>query len=134
MSLVEFNWNPTDRQLRQFGGASLIALPLIGFLGSAQHRTILGLAAVGTIVAAVSWVRPRWVTPLFLGAAILATPIGMVVGELMMLLIYWLVFVPMGLLFRIVGRDSLRRRGGPQDSYWTPIRTSKSVASYYRQS
>lgn len=134
MPLVEFNWSPTNRQLRQFGIASAIALPVIGWVWSAPPRTIGLLALIGVLIAAVGWIRPRLVKPVFIALAMVATPIGMVVGELIMLLVYYVVFVPMGLWFRIMRRDALRINGAAADSYWEPVSQPKSVASYYRQS
>jgi hypothetical protein len=32
MKLVEINWKPSDRQLRQFGWMALAGLPLAGWL------------------------------------------------------------------------------------------------------
>ena len=32
MKLIEINWQPTDRQLRQFGVICLVALPALGWL------------------------------------------------------------------------------------------------------
>ena len=134
MSLVEFNWQPSDRQLRQFGGVSVLALPLIGWLWSASSMTLGILAIAGLTIATIGWIRPKWIKPVFLGLAVVATPIGMVLGELMIFLIYGLVFVPMAVCFRLIGRDSLRRKGTKQDSYWEPIKQPKDLTSYYRQS
>lgn len=134
MSLVEFNWEPSNRQLRQFGVVSLFALPLIGWLWSASPRTVGILAIVGLVIAVLGWIQPKLIKPVFLGLAIVATPIGMVLSEIMVLLIYGLVFVPMALCFRLVGRDSLQRKGGKKESYWEPVKQPKNVASYYRQS
>ena len=39
MKLVEINWNPTDRQLRQFGMIALVALPALGWLWSGRYAT-----------------------------------------------------------------------------------------------
>ena len=134
MALVEINWNPPDRQLRQFGVVSLFALPLIGLLWKASLPTIGLLAGVGLTVAIVSLVFPRVVRPIFVGLSILTIPLGIVVGEIVLLSVFVLVFCPMGLIFRLIGRDSLRLRRGNTDSYWQAKRQPRDAASYYRQS
>ena len=134
MALVEFNWKPTDRQLRQFGVVSAFALPLIGWFWSTPSSVIGFLALIGFIIGMVGWVWPQLVKPIFISLAVIATPIGMVVSELMMVLIYGLVFVPMGLWFRIIGRDAMNQRSSPKESYWEPVKKPRSAASYYRQS
>ena len=134
MSLVEFNWEPTDRQLRQFGIISAVALPFIGWIWALPTNAICLLALAGVLIAFAGWLRPRLVKPCFIALAVVATPIGMVLGELLMFLIYSFVFVPMGLWFRLIRRDALQRNCQPRDSYWQPVRQPKDVASYYRQS
>lgn len=134
MSLVEFNWQPSNRQLRQFGAVSLFALPAIGWFWSASPKTVAILATVGLAIAVVGWIWPKLIKPIFIGLAVVATPIGMVLSELIILLIYGLLFVPMAFCFRLMGRDALKRKGGKQDSYWEQVKQPKDLASYYRQS
>lgn len=135
MALIQANWNPTDRQLRQFSAICAVALPLVGWIWSASTQLIGWLAAAGLAVAVVGWVAPRIVAPIFVGLTLITMPIGIVVGELAMLLIYVLVFLPMGAIFWLMGRNRLELiwdRRAP--SYWRPKAQPKSVANYYRQS
>lgn len=135
MAIVQANWNPTTRQLRQFGGLCLVALPLVGWLWSASSTVIMILVAFGVVVALASWLYPRAVQPLFVGLMLITTPIGMIIGELAMVLIYVAVLLPIGILFRIVARDRLQLKLDRQaTSYWQAKRKPESVASYYRQS
>jgi hypothetical protein len=143
--LIEIDWNPPDRQLRQFGLIAFFALPLLGwlFLGrpwggswDARATTVLGvLFAVGSIAAVAAIIRPQALRLPFVVACLAAFPIGMVVGELMLAVIYFLVFTPVAVLFRTVGRDALGLRiDKSHDSYWQPKRRPKGPASYFRQS
>ena len=135
MALLEINWNPTSRQLRQFGGLCLVALPLLGWLWSGTSTVIATLAGIGLLIAVATWVYPKAIAPLFVGLMLITVPIGMVVGELAMFLIYMTVFLPIGIFFRITSRDRLRLNLDRQaTSYWQPKRQPRSVASYYRQS
>jgi hypothetical protein len=134
MKLVEINWNPSERQLRQFGVICLIALPLIGWMWSAGPRTLTWLAGVGLIMAVFGWFRARLLKSFFVGLMIVALPIGMVVSELAMLMIYFGVFLPIGLCFKVIKRDALNReldRGC--ESYWEEKKDPNNVSSYYRQ-
>lgn len=135
MTLLETNWNPSSRQLRQFGGLCLVALPLLGWLWSGSSTVITTLTVIGALIAIAAWVYPKSIAPLFVALMLITAPIGMVVGELAMYLIYMTVFLPIGIFFRITSRDRLQmkidRRAA---SYWQPKRQPKSVASYYRQS
>ena len=135
MKLIEINWQPTDRQLRQFGMICLVALPAIAWLWGGTATIITALAVTGLVLAMVGWAAPAMLKPVFLALTIAATPIGMVVGELAMLIIYYGVFLPFGLVFRILRRDSLELKiRRDQDSYWEAKKQPSDVASYYRQS
>jgi hypothetical protein len=158
MTLVKVNWNPTPRQLRQFAMLCLVALPMAGWLWSAGFAVEMALFALGAAIALAGWVYPPAVRPLFLALSFAAAPIGIVLGELALLVIYLAVFLPMGLCFRLLRRDALRLRLDRSDkTYWQPHRVvtepratpnrdsgpvmpdsaklrSQDVASYYRQS
>lgn len=145
MKLVEINWRPGDRQLRQFGLISLLALPFLGWWFSGrpglsgwtpgQQLAIAILAGIGLTLGGVGLVRPQRLRYVFLAAMIIALPIGLVISELILLLIYFGLFTPMSLFFRLIGRDALQRRMDRQaTTYWTPKAQPSNVESYFRQS
>jgi len=135
MKLIEINWNPTDRQLRQFGAICLFALPLLGWLWSGSWQTIVLLLIVGGVFALVGAIAPIALKPVFLTLTIIATPIGMVFGEIMLLLIYFGVFLPIGLIAYLMKRDALALKLDRQGTtYWQPKKQPSGPASYYRQS
>jgi hypothetical protein len=135
------NWSevtnaPSDRMLRQF---AWLWLALFGGVaawrvwdGDAGALTqIIGAAAI--VVGLSGLAAPRVVRPIFTGWMILAFPIGWTVSRLVLLLIFFGVFTPFSLFFRLVGRDVLRLRGMPARSYWTPKPGAKTGAEYLRQ-
>jgi hypothetical protein len=146
MKLVEINWKPSDRQLRQFGWMALAGLPLAGWLFTGKpwpvstattlQATVIALLAVaGAICAALAAARPTLLRTPFLGAMLLALPIGMVVSELILVAIYFLVFAPMALAFKLMGRDALDRQlDRAATTYWRPKAQPNGVESYFRQS
>jgi hypothetical protein len=134
MSLIEINWSPTQRQLRQFGLLCLAALPLLGWLWGASSAWIMILFGTACVIALLAYVQPRIVLPLFVGLILLAAPIGLIVGEIAMLLIYVAIFLPISLLFRLARRDALQLRIDRKTvSYWQAKNEPKDVASYYRR-
>ncbi len=140
MRLVEVNWNPSDRQLRQFGLTALVALPLLAWMWSGDsttdfNPTVVGIAAaVAVVVAAVGLIWPRAVKPLFIGLTVAGIPIGMVVGEIAMALTFYGLFVPLGLAFRLMGRDVLNLKlDRPATTYWQRKKKPADPASYLRQ-
>jgi len=132
MKLVEMNWNPTDRQLRQFGAVAWIAIPVLGWFWGAGLATLLVLAGAGAAVALLAWVFPAVLKPGFVGLSVAALPIGMAVSELALLCVYCLLFVPMGLCFRLIGRDALRLRFDRRAAtYWEPKQQPSGPESYF---
>lgn len=142
MKLIDVNRNPTDRQLQQFGVAALLCLPLMGWLATGKPRTIEdanilvlgGLASVGLAFGLLAFVKPKALRPVFVGASLATLPIGLVVGELVLVLIFYGLFLPLGLVFRLIGRDALQQRlDRGAKTYWQRKRQPESSARYYRQ-
>ena len=135
MKLVELNWNPPNRQLRQFGAIAAVVLPAVGWWRGAGSVVLATLVLVGVALAVVGWFVPRAIRPVFLALMIVAIPIGMLIGELSLLAIYFGVFLPIGLCFRLLKRDSLKLRPERERAtYWDVKAQPTGIASYYRQS
>ena len=98
------------------------------------RRFGLLLAAVGAMVAGVAWYRhalpaafwaigiagcslalalvwPPALRPLHAGWMLVARALGFVNSHLLLALVFYLVFTPVGLAMRLLGRDPLERRG-----------------------
>jgi hypothetical protein len=142
MKLIDIQWTPTDRQLKQFGGVCLIALPVLGWVVTGRPRTwetinlpvLSGLAGAGLVIAVLGFIKPQTLKWLFVAASLITFPIGLVVGELAQLLVFLFVFTPIALIFRLIGRDSLQRKIDRQaNSYWQPKSQPRNSRSYYRQ-
>ena len=135
VTVIRINWNPTNRQLRQFGVICSVALPAIGWLWGGGPKTISGLLAIGCVLAVIGCFFPRALRIPFLSLTVAATPLGLIIGELAMLLIYFGVFLPIGLCFRLLGRDALQlKMGRSQTTYWQARKPAGGPESYYRQS
>lgn len=131
---MEINWAPSPRQLRQFGVLCVFVLPLLGWLWNVGASGLAGMLLVGSIVAVLSFAWPEIVKPIFVGLLLIAAPIGMVVGEIAMLLIFMGVFLPISLMFRLMRRDALRLKvDKTATTYWQPKSEPKQVSSYYRR-
>ena len=134
MKLVEINWNPSDKQLRQFGIICLVVLPLVGLLWSFGGDVIAWLAGIGAVLAVLGLTYPQAIRPVFLLLMLVALPIGTVVSELAMLVIYFGLFLPIAVGFKILGRDALNRNiERSRLSYWEDKKMARDLASYFRQ-
>ena len=114
----------TAAELRKFGWlmAAIIAaifglfLPWIWSFSSPLWAWIV----VGTL-AMVASVAPRLLAPVFKGWMAMAEPLGRFNNKLLLVLMYVSLIVPLGLLFKTVKRDPLRRTyDADLESYRTP--------------
>jgi hypothetical protein len=135
MRLVEVNFHPSDRQLRQFGLLALAALPLLGwFWGGGSLQVLWATAAAGAALAALGLACPRALQPVFLLLSLVTIPLGMILSELALLLLFYGLFVPLGLMSRLMGRDPLQRRlDWEASTYWQRKEQPGGPASYLRQ-
>lgn len=134
MAVFDVNFNPSDRQLRQFGAVCLVALPLLAW-SFYRNLEVSGWAAVSGLALFVSGcIAPKLLRPAFLGLTIITLPIGLIVGEAVMLLIFFGLFLPMSVLFRIAGHDfrgcsNLRST----ETCWRERKQPRSAGSYFHQ-
>lgn len=137
MRLSDIPFNPPESTLRQFAGLWIVAFGGLGIQqGLLRDRPAVGLAlgALAVAVGTVGLVRPRAVRPIFVGWTVLAFPIGWTVSHILMGLIYFGLFLPFGLVFRLIGRDPLALKPPPEAAtYWRARRPPDDVRRYFRQ-
>jgi len=137
MSLISINHHPPRRQLNHFGFLWLVFLGIFGALSwfkSGNHQAGLIFWAVAAIVPILGWIFPAFMRLVFLGLSYAAFPIGFVVSHVILALVYYLVFTPVGLLMRIFGYDPMERklqRGA--ETYWTTRPEDVEAKQYFHQ-
>jgi hypothetical protein len=115
-------FHPTRQTLRVF--ALGLALLLGGvatwqFLTANNVFAALLLGGLALVVGILGWAFPTWVRPVFVGWLILVFPVNWLLSHVLLGLIFFLLVTPLGLFFRLIGRDVLGRRGRPdQETYW----------------
>jgi hypothetical protein len=127
----------TPKVLRQFAG-----LWLVFFIGFALMRAWRGqfgpgtgiLAALGIVVGGLGLVRPAAMRPIFTGWMIAAFPLGWAISRVMLAVMFYVVFTPVALVFRLMGRDALSLRRLQVESYWKPKSGAADGKEYFRQS
>ena len=138
MSLIEINWRPNHKQLRGFGVIALIATPLISLLlylvKGVSTSWITAILSVGVIIFLSSRISLRTTKMFYLALLTVSVPIGLVVSFTLLIFVYFLLLMPLGILFRLIGRDSLCRRYDPKtDSYWIAHRQPERLDRYFHQ-
>jgi hypothetical protein len=128
---------PTPRVLRQFAAAWLvILLAWAAQQGLARgHRTAaLVLGALAVAAGLPGLLAPAAIRWLYVGCMIVAFPVGWVVSQVLLGLLFYGVMTPVALFFRWRGRDPLHRAPpGNRASCWAPKTQPRDVRRYFRQ-
>ena len=151
MPLVEINWKPDQRHLRVFGLAGTVVFALLAAAATvkmtAQNAAVrpwqaceLTAVLIGMMWAAIGiWTlsaifRPKYLLPFYVVISTVSLPIGIVVSFAILAVLYFGVFTPIALIFRLLGRDVLHRRfDASAKTYWTPRQPVEDVRRYFRQ-
>jgi len=144
--MIEIDLKPDDRTLRQFGFIALVGFGLVAALawfellvfsfGLGEARPVVagGLLGLGALAAFFSLVYPKANLPIYLGLTIIAYPIGFVLSYVIMGTLFYLLITPVGIFFKIIGRDSMNRKFEPEAAtYWITVEKQRSRESYFKQ-
>ena len=133
--LIDLNRNPSTTQLRQFSLSTLIMLPLMTWIWSGRPVAIASAGAAGVVVLLCGYLRPALLKPWFIGLSVVTWPIGCIVSELVLLLLFCAVFTPAGLISRLLGRDPLTLKTDPaEQGTWIANTRESDTSRYYRMS
>ena len=134
---------PTSRQLREFaitGTILLSAGAIWRVLSPGGMLSVASLLALACLVVVVGFFRPRWLAPVFTTSMVAVFPFAWLVSHLLLAIIYFGVITPLGLAFRLIGRDPLGRdrpenRASPKDdgSHWRDKTSASCSAQYLKQ-
>jgi hypothetical protein len=127
---------PSERTLRQFAILWLIVLGSIAgwraWSGAIDSLTLLiGILSITVGVAGMA--RPSSVRWIYSGWMVMAFPIGWTITQILLGVLYFGLFTPIALVFRLVGRDALSIERRPTASYWRTKPPSASTADYLRE-
>ena len=133
--MLDINWNPSRRELRQFAGIWLPAFA--AFAGAVIYRsggiaTAIVIWALAAQIAVIGVAAPQRIKPLFVGWMAIAYPIGWTVSHLVLGVIYFGLFTFVGLLMRLFRYDPMDRSTGGT-TYWRARTERPDAAAYFRQ-
>lgn len=97
------------------------------------HPVIL-LAGIGLALLALitSLVKPRWFRGFYRGGMTVSFHIGQTFGKVLLILFFFLLLTPMGLLLRLLGKDLLQIRKTPDaKTYWHPARDNREFGRMF---
>jgi len=127
----------TNRVLRQFAALSILVFGGMAYWQGLQGRSTLALifAGLAVLIGPLGLAKPQAIRFVFVGMTAVAFPIGWLVSHVVLALLFFGMFTPVALLFKLIGRDALARRQRPEvPTYWAAQLVVKNVRSYFRQS
>ncbi len=138
MSLIRVNWRPEDRELRRFAWAGVVAAVVVAVVLHAVQGLDLKWCAVivgaGCALGLSPWASLRITRAVYILLVGATLPIGLVVSFVAMALFYFLLITPIGLIFRLSGRDPLHRKYDPKaGTYWLPHPSPDRPERYFQQ-
>src|SRR5262249_34148448 len=105
MTWSDIPWTPASRTLRQFAGLWLLVFGTIAcrhaWHGASGLAISFGVLAL--VVGILGLLVPQTVRPIFVGWMVVAFPIGWMVSRVVLALIWYGLFTPLAVVFRLVG-------------------------------
>lgn len=144
MAFVKIDWKPDARHLRLFSVTLLGAMGAIGslfywggaamgvaFFNRPELAVFLWGFALVAFVTGITGTKLGYPTYyLWMGFVFV---ISTVIGYASLVLIYYLVVTPIGLLGRLCRRDKLQLKKPPEGSLWLSVNTRTDSANSQRQ-
>ena len=127
---------PSSKVLRQFAVLCLIVfggLAALAFWRQQTSTTSYVIPALGVVTGLIGLMRPTAIRWVYSGWMIAVFPIGWTVSRLILAVLFYLVFTPVAMAFRLFGRDALHLRSGDTASEWTPKPQATAADQYFRQ-
>jgi len=136
--MIQLDLNPSEAKIRQFGMISPVMLIAIGLLLRWRFELPLiwpvACGGIGVALLILSRISHRLVRPVYQGLILIGFPIGWVISHLIMFIFFFGILTPTALVFRLSGRDVLRRKLETQcRSYWTSHTRSDNTERFFRQ-
>ena len=129
-------WNPDARELRSFAVSMVVGFGVLGLITVLRHRGIvplaLGLWTAGLLLA-VGGLIPGLGRAVYLAVYLPTSLLGFVMSNVLLTVVFYGVFLPIGLLLRALGKDLLHLRKDPSRSEWQPHPGPTDPKQYYRR-
>ncbi len=136
MGLVSINWNPDARELRKFGVAMIVGFGAIGTLFLLlfdRPEAAIGCYGFGAVAGALGLTGAKVALPIYWAWMAVAYVMGNIISRVLLVLFFYLLITPMGLLRRFFAEDTLQLKRRAVSTYWRDVPPVKDKARYERQ-
>ena len=129
-------WNPGPTELRSFARAMLIGFAVIGLLAAWRQDgfgtvtyTLWGSGAILAVAALMPVVGKFAHLLVYVVTGIL----GFVISRIILTAVFFLLFTPLGLLLKALGKDFLHTRRSSSGTEWIAHAPMSDRQSFYRR-
>jgi hypothetical protein len=140
----DINWSPERTELRKFAWSLIIGFPclaLVFFLAKwiKTHEVpaldfFLKLGGIGAAIGIVCLAVPLIARPLYYIWYGIAGVMGLIMGNLIFCVMFYLLFTPIGLVMKLMGRDALNLKWQRTSaSHWIDAPPAPSADHYFSQ-
>lgn len=137
MRWADIPFDAPRKTVRQFAGLWLVALGALAcYWGWWREHTTVGwvLLVLAVTVGPLGLVAPHLIRPVWMASLVVTFPIGWLLSRVLLGVLYYGLFTPFALVFRLIGRDPLARHNRPaSETYWVPKPAIVDLRRYYRQ-
>ena len=139
MAVIDVNWNPSKKELRVFSALLIVFCGIIGGVShwkSAPGTTpiLVDVTFVGAVLGAIGCVAPNLIRIVYVVWMALVLPIGIVVSNVLIGLVFFGVVWPTGAIMRWKRGDAFRLKFDKSaNSYWIKRSSPSSQRHYFRQ-
>jgi len=139
----EVSWNPDITERRKFARSLIIGFPCIAIVlaltgwvktGHWKLQPALMIGEIGIAIGLVLLTFPVIARPFYVIWYGLACAIGLVMGNILLALVFYILITGVGLAMRMSGRRSISKTVNKQaTTYWKDAKPITDPQSYYRQ-
>ena len=136
MALIELNKDPGKKELIVFGTLWLLffAFFATNFLLRDNPGLATLFALVATCIPLIGLIWNPFQSKSYLGTAYLTYPIGWVISNIILILLFYFVFTIMSVVIRILKIDPMKRGWEKKnETYWITHKPAKTLRRYFQQ-
>jgi hypothetical protein len=129
-------WRPERNELLRFAISMLVGFAAIGLIVAwrthAFGQSTLVCWGIGAALAVAAFI-PVLGRVAYLCVYVPTSIIGYIISHIVLALIFFFVFTPLGVLLRLMSKDLLQLRAARGQTKWRRVEEVKDASSYYRQ-
>jgi len=137
MAIVDINWNPSKKELKVFSLLLIVFFAIVAWLAhgkGASIETTSLIAGGGAIVGIAGVLSPAFIRVVYVVWMAAVFPIGFVVSNVVLAVVFYGVVWPIGLLTKLTDRNALQSGLDRETkTYWNVRQSVKDPRRYFRQ-